>query len=86
MRDWLATHPPGQTLWVELELDAEGGRELPCAITGHVRAHPGEVRSLLLARCSYHPALLDPDPPAVAELGHILRRPAPARAAAPAVP
>jgi hypothetical protein len=69
MREWLATHPAGRALWVELE----GGRDpaspdLACALVAHVRAPGGEVRDLALARCGYHPAVLRPDPPAVAEL------------------
>lgn len=86
MNDWLATHPPGQALWVELELDPGGGPELPCALAAHLRAPGGEVRTLVLARCSYHPALLEPDAAAAAELARSLRQTAGKRAPAPAAP
>jgi hypothetical protein len=54
MRAWLASHPPGQALWVELEAQ-EGDAAAPAALLAHVRAPGGEPRSLLLGRCGYHP-------------------------------
>lgn len=74
MRDWLATHPPGRTLWVELEgAQEDGGPGPPCALAAHVRVPGGEVRTLILARCGYHPDVLEPDPAAVVELAEALR-------------
>lgn len=86
MNDWLATHPPGQALWIELELTPGGGPELPCTLAAHLRAPAGEVRTLDLARCSYHPAVLEPDPAAAAELRRMMHQSALVRAAAPAPP
>ena len=67
MRAWIAAQPPGQALWMELEL-APGDGELPCTLTAHVRAPRGGVRTLVPARCGYHPTVLRPDPTAVLEL------------------
>lgn len=76
MREWLATHPPGEALWVELETAAEvAARDEGCAIVAHVRAPSGEVRDLALASCGYHPEVIRPDPGAVAELRTILTAP-----------
>ncbi len=60
MNDWLATHPVGQAVWVELEFHPGDVPELPCGLIAHVRATGGEVRTLVLARSSYHPVLLEP--------------------------
>ncbi len=84
MNDWLATHPAGRALWVELEFHPGGVADLPCGLIAHVRAPAGEVRTLVLARCGYHPAVLDPDARAVAELAWTLRQPASEREIAPA--
>jgi hypothetical protein len=54
MRAWLATHPPGQALWIELELLAAAG-DLPAAIIAHARGPSGELRSIVLGRCGPHP-------------------------------
>jgi hypothetical protein len=54
MRAWLATHPPGQALWIELE-GLEGEADPPVAIVAHVRGRGGELESLVLGRCGYHP-------------------------------
>jgi hypothetical protein len=85
MEEWLATHPPGRALWVELEPSGEGFAEPDrgCALTAHVRATDGTVRHLPLARCGPHPAVLHPDPSAVAELRERVRtlEPPPAPAA-----
>lgn len=86
MNDWLATHPVGQAVWVELEFHPGDVPELPCGLIAHVRATGGEVRTLVLARSSYHPALLEPDAPAAAELARILRQPPRAQVAASAAP
>jgi hypothetical protein len=73
MRDWLASHPPGRTLWVELETAPGGGSDLTCALVAHVREAAGEVATLVLARCGPHPEVLVQDAAAVAELERILR-------------
>ncbi len=86
MNDWLATHPAGQALWVELEFHPGGVPQLPCGLVAHVRAPDGEVRTLVLARCSYHPTLLEPDPDAAAELGRMLRQATPTEVTASAAP
>src|SRR5512138_1338138 len=51
MRAWLATHPAGEALWVELEAAAGGGGPqhdggLPAALVAHVRAPAGDVRTI----------------------------------------
>jgi hypothetical protein len=72
MRDWLASHAPGQALWVELESAEEGaGPDHPASIVAHVRAGHG-VRDLELARCGYHPTKLRPREGAAAELSALL--------------
>ncbi len=72
MLEWLATHPAGRALWVELEpLSEEPG--LPAALIAHVRAPWGELRSVLLARCGLHPRRLHVRHGAVAELKALLR-------------
>jgi hypothetical protein len=54
MRAWLATHPPGQALWVELELLAKESAPA-AAIVAHTRAPGGDLRSVVLGRCGAHP-------------------------------
>jgi hypothetical protein len=74
MRAWLATHPPGRALWVELEgVDGEAG-ETPAAIVAHVRPPRGELRSIELGRCGYHPSRVLRRPHAEAELSALLAR------------
>lgn len=73
MRDWLASHPPGQAVWVELEsAEEEAGPDHPASIVAHVRGGDGRVRDLELARCGYHPRKLWPRREAVAELAALL--------------
>jgi len=72
MRGWLAAHPPGETLWVELEAAGDAARE--AAITAHVRAPDGRLRSLELGRTGFHPARVRRDPRAEAELRALLVR------------
>ncbi|HEX9398958.1 MAG TPA: DUF2332 family protein [Anaeromyxobacter sp.] len=72
MRDWLATHPPGRALWVELEPVAEDSGA-PGAITTHVRTPWGELRTIVLARCGLHPRRLEVRHAGVAELRTLLR-------------
>lgn len=86
MRDWLATHPPGQALWVELEVAQDGDPTLSCVLAAHVREPGGELRTLALARCGPHPAVLAQDPAAVAELERVLRETSPHRAASATAP
>src|SRR5512138_1481491 len=72
MREWLATHPPGDALWVELEAaDAEASE---AALVAHVRAPGGRLRSLELGRSGMHPTRIRRDPAAEAELRRLLVR------------
>jgi hypothetical protein len=59
MRGWLAAHPPGRAVWVELEPVPEGVPGPLGALVAHVRAPWGELRDLELARCTLHPLRLD---------------------------
>ena len=72
MRAWLGTHPPGRSLWVELE--HAGGEPLMGALVAHVRAPMGDVRSVELARCGLHPVVLRRHPGAEAELRALVGR------------
>jgi hypothetical protein len=87
MEEWLATHPPGRALWVELEPcgDDTAEPDRGCAITAHVRAPAGPVRHLPLARCGPHPEVIHPDPAAVLELRRLAEAPA-AAGASPVAP
>jgi hypothetical protein len=71
MRAWLATHPPGQALWIELEPSGDGV-DLGGAIVAHVRAPFGALRDLELARCLLHPLRLEVRHDAAAELRALL--------------
>jgi hypothetical protein len=86
MRGWLATHPPGLALWVELEADPGGEKGRSYLLAAHVRVPGGgdDVRTLALARCGPHPSVLEPDPAAVAEVTAALRWPLRDRLAATA--
>jgi hypothetical protein len=81
MRGWVASHRPGLALWVELEAAEPRARLEPgaAALTAHVRAPDGAVRTLLLARCGFHPERVERAPAAVEELRAALA----ARAAEP---
>jgi hypothetical protein len=69
MRGWLAAHPPGRAVWVELEaVLPEGAGAMQGALVAHVRAPWGELRDLELARCTFHPLRLDVRRRAVEEL------------------
>lgn len=73
MREWLATHPAGHALWVELEWSPDLPKDaLGCRLVAHLRGRSGQVRDLTLASCGYHPRVLAPDPAAVAELVELL--------------
>ncbi|MFW6066999.1 MAG: DUF2332 family protein [Myxococcota bacterium] len=75
MRRWLRGNPPGAALWVELEVTSEaagGGR--PVAMTVHVRAPAGNLRSLVLAHCEPHPRALEVDDDAAAMLAALVQR------------
>lgn len=76
MGAWLATHPPGDALWVELEAADEDARE--AAIVVHVRAPGGALRSVELGRSGMHPVRIRRDAAAEAELRALLARDAPA--------
>jgi hypothetical protein len=85
MRAWLATHPVGHALWVELEGAPDAGREpaTAAAIIAHVRSDGAGIRTLELARCGFHPARLVRKPGAESELRRLLAASAPAVAQAP---
>ncbi len=68
MRNWLASQPPTQALWVELEGAEEGAGSEPAAIVARVRAVDGKVHDLPLARCGYHPTRVLRDAGGVATL------------------
>jgi hypothetical protein len=83
MRDWLANHPPGRTLWIELEQGAAGrDAENPAALTAHARAPTGEVETFELARCGFHPVRLRVDREKERGLAALLRQSHPAHLAA----
>ena len=71
MRAWLATHPPGHALWVELEGEVDGA-ELPATIAVHAREHRGGLRTIELGRCAFHPSIVRRNPAAEAELRALL--------------
>jgi hypothetical protein len=71
MRGWVGAHPPGQALWMELEV-VTGTEPVAGALVAHVRAPSGEARSVELARCDVHPRLVDPSPEGVAEVRALL--------------
>src|SRR5512138_1394588 len=73
MRAWLGTHPPGEALWMELEL-ATDGRDPPAAIVAHVRAPLGDLRSIGLGRSWVHPTEIERSAAGDAELASLLRR------------
>jgi hypothetical protein len=74
MAGWVASQPPGQALWVELEAAGDGAPpDRAAALTAHARAPGGGLRTVPLARCGYHPQLLHPEPGAVEELARLLR-------------
>jgi hypothetical protein len=73
MARWVAAEPPAgpPRIWIELEIAPEGlqaAGDLPMALDAHLADGAGGTRRLTLARCSYHPDRLAPDPAAVAEL------------------
>ncbi len=87
MREWLATHPPGHALWVELEWSPEAPNvERACRLVAHLRAPQGDLRDLSLAACGYHPQVLHPEAAAVAELQALLAAGAGATVAAASPP
>jgi hypothetical protein len=65
MRAWLAAAP--SALWVELESGAQATPEWPAVIRATTRG-PDSLETLVLARCAFHPSVIDPDPGAVARL------------------
>jgi hypothetical protein len=73
MREWVASHPPGRCLWIELE-PATGrlDRPSPAALVAHVRSPWGEVRELELARAAQHPLRIEVRRPEVEELRVLL--------------
>jgi len=75
MTAWVAGGPAGgpRRIWIELEIAAgtlADSGELPMALTAHLADRSGDsrARTLTLARCSYHPDRLAPDPDAVSSL------------------
>jgi hypothetical protein len=87
MRTWVATHPPGHALWVELEGALDGAEpEQAAALVAHVRTADGMLRSFNLARCGHHPTRLTRNAAAVEGLAAAFREAAAREAGAPAVP
>ncbi len=72
MREWLATHPPGDALWIELEAVDESARE--AALVVHLRGRDGGLRSVELGRSAMHPSRIRRAPGAEAELRAALAR------------
>lgn len=73
MRGWLEAQPPGLALWVELEPAGDGGMgDRTSTLAAHLRVSGGELRTLMLARCGYHPQVLHPEAGA-ADLARLLR-------------
>ncbi|HEX9052537.1 MAG TPA: DUF2332 family protein, partial [Anaeromyxobacter sp.] len=72
MREWLATRPPGDALWAELEAADEDARE--AALVVHVRGSDGRLRDVELGRTSMHPSRVRRAPGAEAELRALLAR------------
>jgi hypothetical protein len=70
MTAWVAAEAAGgpRRLWIELEAGPDGWKDpaMPMALDVHVADGAGGARVLTLARCSYHPDRLAPDPAAVA--------------------
>jgi hypothetical protein len=71
MTRWVAAEAPAgpRRIWIELEAAPEGRKDpggLPMALAAHLADGAGGARLLTLARCSYHPDRLAPDPAAVA--------------------
>ncbi|WP_242392012.1 DUF2332 family protein [Anaeromyxobacter oryzisoli] len=66
---WLATHPPGRALWVELEPARTGESSM---IVAHAREVDGRVRTFELARCEPHLCELARDREAVEALRALL--------------
>jgi hypothetical protein len=70
MTRWVAAEPPAgpRRIWIELEIAPDGLKDpsgLPMALDAHVADGANGARRLTLARCSYHPDRLTPDPAAV---------------------
>jgi len=87
MQAWMAGAAGATRVFVELELAPDGaaqlasiaGQPIPMLVTAHVAddvAAPGPraVRTLILARCGYHPTLVVPDDDAVATFARLVRR------------
>jgi hypothetical protein len=72
MRGFVASRPPGSTLWIEVEI-ARDADELPAAIVAHVSDGSRESKALEIARCGYHPTLIAVDDRAATELSARLR-------------
>ena len=67
MTRWVASAPAAgpARLWIELEAVADAWKnpdDLPMAIEAHAADGAGGSRTFRLARCSYHPDRIDPDP------------------------
>jgi hypothetical protein len=82
MHSWVAARVGGARAFVELEAPPETFSRpassaplgpTPMSLTAHVRDGTG-VRTLSLARCGYHPALVIPDDEAVAEFAQAVGR------------
>jgi hypothetical protein len=56
MLEWVLSSP--QAVWLEMELAAEGGI-YPATLTAHLADDRGGVRTLCIARCGYHPTVIE---------------------------
>jgi hypothetical protein len=73
MTNWVSGSSGGgpRRLWIELEIAADSladARDLPMALTAHLSDGTAGVQTRTLARCSYHPDRLAPNPAAVSAL------------------
>jgi len=71
MHDWLASLPPGQAIWVELE---QAKSNPDGAVTVHFSRDEGSVVSFELARTEHHPVVVSPNVEVASILEETLRR------------
>jgi hypothetical protein len=67
MRDWLMAALPGSPrIWIELEAPLGPPAQAMMTLAAHLRDPSGDVRTLTLARCGFHPGRILVDADAVA--------------------
>jgi hypothetical protein len=66
MQAWLARTP--SAVWLTLEQEPDPTGAFPAGLRASLRGRGADVRSLLLARCGYHPSVVSAEPGGVAEL------------------